>query len=132
MSTQQSIQDLRKNGFTVRVNHVRNFENVAVDTEDGFDHMLTRGEFTRAVESDNLRYVEYDNDGEVLNDYFAEADEVVYGKQVNPKGGFTTVTIEKDGETVARGKFSFKSSSAFVKSIGLNAAFGRAVKQLSH
>ncbi len=127
MNTQSRINELRQNGYTVRVNHVRAFDFVAADTNDGLDNMLTRGEFSRAVSDGKLRYVDKNEDGSYLNDYIAENDELVYGKQVSPIGGFTTVAIEKDGETVARGKFAFNKNQ-FVKRIGLDAAFGRAVK----
>ena len=129
MSTQSRINELRQNGYIVRINHVRAFEFVAADTINGLDNMLTRGEFSRAISDGKLRYVDRDDDGYYVNDYIAENEELVFGQQVSPKGGFTTVVIEKDGQTLARGKYNF-NGAPFVKRIGLSAAFGRAIKQI--
>lgn len=116
----EEIRELRQNGYVVRIQHVRNFKNVAKDTKDGFDFYLTRGEFLRAVDSKELVYFDFGNM------YTAEGDETVFGNVVSPTGGFTCVTIEKDGSVVSKGKRNFAWKEQFNKKIGLKAAFGKA------
>jgi len=130
MSTTEKIKQLRDKGYTVRVNHVRGFDCVGVQDDNGVDNMLTRGEFTRACQDGKLVYFNYDENTGLYIDK-PQGIEFLYGEQVSPKGGFTTVVIEKDGQQVAKGKYSFGSNNAFTKRIGLSAAFGRALKQIS-
>ena len=130
MSIQDAFSELRKEGFTVRVHHVRKFDGVASIVDGPFDNMLTRGEFERAVELDKLVAIVTSPDGDILNTYDAEGDDFEFGKQVSPTGGFTSVTIERDGRVITKGKFSF-NKKPFNKRVGLQAAFGRAVQHIA-
>lgn len=127
LNASATIQELRNKGYVVRVHHVREFPFVASVTNEGYDNMLTRGEFERAVDNCSLKFM----DNYTGNVYPAEGDETVFGNMVSPVGGFTKVDIyNKQGVVVASGKRNF-TNQQFNKRVGLISALGKALTKLS-
>lgn len=124
-----NIQELRQNGFGVKVSHHRLFRGIGV-VEDlpktKIDNVLTRGEYERAKVEGTL---DFDDFGANL---YQEAfpDDVPYGKAVSPVGGFTTVEVTTpDGHVVAK-KYNFGKTVPFCRKKGVIAALGRVMKEL--
>ena len=104
----QSVSELRKAGYKIRVTHVRKTRNPAM--VDGVkDYLLSRYEYNLAK-----------SEGRLL-------DVFTYGESVLPYGGFTVVEVTTPEGKTFRGKYNF-GKRRFERKIGVVAALGRAYK----
>lgn len=105
------IEQLRKDGFKVKVHHVRplrvGFYNPEIDM---IDNMLSRNEFEDFSRGSNLKF----------------------GDVVLPTGGFTEVEILCQDGSVLRGKHNFPKHKNFERKVGVKAAIGKALKGLTN
>lgn len=127
-----NIEELRQNGFKVRVKHVRHFPNNGAVVESGesfeLDQYLTKGEYLRAKEEFNLEFTEEAENNPKFD--YMNAYDIPYGKAVSPTGGFTLVEIcTYDDKLIASGKRNFGRKEAFNKKTGLHGAFNQAMNR---
>lgn len=124
-----NIQELRQNGFKVKINHHRIFNGIGVAEylpKRYIDNVLTRGEYEQARIEQRL---DFDDFG--MNLYTEQfAEDVTYGKAVSPVGGFTTVEVTTPNNEVIVKKYNFGKTVPFCRKKGVIAALGRVMKEL--
>lgn len=124
-----TIQELRQNGFDVKISHHRLFNGIGVrenPTVPVIDNVLTRGEYEKARLNHSLDFDDYG-----LNYYNEQcAEDVPYGKAVQPVGGFTTVEVTTPSGEVITKKYNFGKTVPFCRKKGVIAALGRVMKEL--
>ena len=104
----QSVSELRKAGYKIRVTHVRNSKNPAI-IGGVKDYLLSRYEYNMAK-----------SEGKLLN-------KIPFGESVLPCGGFTVVEVTTPDGATSKGKYNF-GKRRFERKIGVAAALGRAYK----
>lgn len=124
-----NIQELRQNGFRVKINHHRIFKGIGVAEylpKRHIDNVLTRGEYEQAR---NEQRLDFDDLG--MNLYTEQfAEDVPYGNAVSPTGGFTTVEVTTPNNEVIVKKYNFGRTVPFCRKKGVIAALGRVMKEL--
>ena len=115
------MSGLREEGYNVRINHIRLFNNVIVYVGEGkATPFLTRGEFQKFVDEGNLIYIK---------DQFPDSPPR-YCDVVSTVGGWTRVSIEKDGTLMTFGKKNFGKNENFFRRKGVDGAFKMAYNAL--
>lgn len=116
-----TVDELRQNGFQVKIRHTRYFGAYGILDHGEFDNFLTRGEFERAYDEGLLVTIHGDDEP---SDGFS-----TYGKLVQPFGGFTSVFLTAPDGCEYVGKFNF-NNKPFSRKKGVIAAIGRATKSM--
>lgn len=109
-----TVENLRKNGYKVRVCHTRDFWPL-VDLAG--ESIMTRREYEQCL-----------SNGSIFGSPHCEQETYDYGDVVQPTGGFTLVEVTKpDGETI-RGKCNFSVHKQYNKREGVKIALFKAFR----
>lgn len=126
------LQELRQNGFYVRITHHRVFDGIGI-LEPGpkykIDNVLTRGQFERARDEQALEFDEWGANHPKYSE-FVFPEQVPYGLAVMPTAGFTTVEVTTPDDIVVVKKYNFGKTEPFCRKKGVRAALGRVMKAL--
>lgn len=113
-----TVEQLRREGYKVRVTHVRD----TIAQDDDWNWLFSRYEYEEKLKSGKL-------------DFATRPSQVVfskkYGDVVLPHGGFTHVEVTTpDGQTVSA-KYNFPRKKPFVRKEGTKIALFRALGKLN-
>lgn len=123
-----NVQELRRNGYHVKIRHVRDF--LGVKKVDENDCYMTRGEYEQARLNGELRFTD-----PMARDFFtglgvADGKMPEYGKAVDSFGGWTEVLVTKPDGVTVKGKCNFSTNNVdrpFVRKVGLSIALSKAL-----
>lgn len=116
LETQKLQNEAKSLGFEVTVRHTRKMRGFAAIVNGQRDTHLSRAEFEDAVSNCNY---------ETNVPYRLKPE---YGQHVDSCGGFTTVTLSKDGKEVV-GKHSF-NDNPFHRAKGVVVALSKALRKV--
>lgn len=112
------VHELRKSGNKVSIRHVRSFLGVH---RVGDDHFMTRGEYEHALDNDEI----------ALNILATKLYKRMpsYKDAVEPRGGWTEITLTTPDGTVTKGKYSF-FNKGFCRKTGVKIALMKAMNKI--
>lgn len=123
----KTVQELKNEGWQIRVAHMRDMLGVRRIDDDSF---MTRGQYILARARGELEFTDF-----MAEDYYRcilNSDYIKmpsYSVAVSPTGGFTVVEVTSPDGQKAYGKHSF-NSKPFCKKTGVRAAVGRALSKI--
>lgn len=119
-----TVEELRKQGWQVKVQHVREFVGVEREEDDRF---MTRGQYEQASMDGTLIVFAAKFYNEVYKVPYTQNPS--YGQAVSPINGWTQVTVTTPSGITVTAKHSF-NGKPFNRKLGVKAALGRIFNEL--